>query len=131
MECTYPKEFREGSFRERKFYCIAKDQIRLEKQGKAQVSPGLCDLKYSDNVLKKQKNKTCCHFRIRWFHYFLLINKKTLEPNRLKNFPILFSFNKSDVFIIRDSCKNFQKKITLIDLFSHWNYLLLLSHILL
>lgn len=108
MECTYPKEFREGSFRERKFYHIAKDWIRLEKQGKAQMSPGLCNLKYSDNVLKK-KIKTR-HFRIRWFHYFLLINQKTLEPNGLKNFPILFSFNKSDVFIIRDSCKNFLKK---------------------
>ena len=77
MECTYPKEFREGSFRERKFYRIAKDGIRLEKQGKAHVSPGFCNLKYSDNVLKKQtkqKTKTRCHFRIRWFHYFLLIN---------------------------------------------------------
>lgn len=51
MKCTCLKEFREGSFRERKFYRIAKDWIRLEKQGKAQVSPGLCNLKYNDNVL--------------------------------------------------------------------------------
>ena len=81
MECTYPKEFREGSFRERKFYRIAKDGIRLEKQGKAQVSPGFCNLKYSDNVLKKQ-NKTK--------------NKNTLSlQNKMVS---LFPFNKLEDF---------------------------------
>ena len=49
------KEFREGSSEKEKFTLQLKTGQGLEKQGKAQVSSGLCNLKYSDDVLK---NKT-------------------------------------------------------------------------